>query len=121
MTPAPPPSQGAQRRDGQEAQGWAAARREMWGGLDQSSVMTVELLSGVLVWGGAGWFLDRWLGTWPWLFAIGVLLGFGAGLYLIWIRAVAAQRRFDEERAARRALGARRADAVGNDERQADA
>lgn len=55
-------------------------------GLDHSMVMSVELLSGILLWGGVGWLLDRWLGTAHWLFGIGVMLGFAAGLYLVWLR-----------------------------------
>lgn len=64
-----------------------AQRRAAWKALDQSSIMSVELLSALAVWGGAGWFADRWLGTEPWLLATGVLLGFVLGLYLIWLRA----------------------------------
>lgn len=48
--------------------------------------MSLELLSGILIWGGAGWLLDRWLGTPPWFLAFGVMLGFAAGLYLVWLR-----------------------------------
>lgn len=48
--------------------------------------MSLELLSGILIWGGAGWLMDRWLGTLPWFLTAGVMLGFVAGLYLIWLR-----------------------------------
>lgn len=95
MAPLNPPEEPVA---GGKSPGQRVTQREVWEGLDTSSVMTVELLAGILVWGGVGWLLDRWLGTWPWLFAIGVLLGFGAGLYLVWIRSAAAQRRHDEER-----------------------
>lgn len=64
----------------------AATRRDLWNGLDQSSIMSVEFIAAILVWGGIGFGLDRWLGTRPWLMGIGVLVGFGAGLYLIWLR-----------------------------------
>jgi ATP synthase protein I len=30
---------------------------------------------------GAGWLLDRWLGTKPWLLVIGIVLGAAAGFY----------------------------------------
>jgi len=30
---------------------------------------------------GAGWLLDRWLGTKPWLMVIGIVLGAAAGFY----------------------------------------
>lgn len=30
---------------------------------------------------GAGWLLDRWLGTKPWLLVVGIILGSIAGFY----------------------------------------
>lgn len=54
--------------------------------------MSMELLAGILVWGGAGWLVDGWIGTWPWLFVVGTVLGFSAGLYLVWHRAHALER-----------------------------
>jgi F0F1-type ATP synthase assembly protein I len=65
----------------------AGQRRDAWNGLDQSSIMSVELLAGILTWGGLGWLADRWLGTGGWLLGLGVLLGFGLGLYLVRLRA----------------------------------
>lgn len=43
------------------------------------------LLSGMAVYGGAGWLLDAWLGT-GFFLPTGLLLGAGAALYLIWVR-----------------------------------
>ena len=43
------------------------------------------LLSGLLFWGGVGWGLDKWLGT-SYLLLVGLLLGMGASLYLVWLR-----------------------------------
>jgi F0F1-type ATP synthase assembly protein I len=43
------------------------------------------LLSGMLVWGGAGWLLDRWLGT-SFLVALGILLGAGLSTYAVFRR-----------------------------------
>jgi len=43
------------------------------------------LLSGLLFWGGAGYFLDHWLDTQYFLLG-GLLLGAGAAIYLIWLR-----------------------------------
>ncbi len=80
-----------------------AHRRELWRGLDHSFVMGLELMSAVLLYGGAGYLLDRWLGTGPWLFGVGALLGNAAGLYLIWVRSAgmdAANRRDEEHRRA---------------------
>ena len=41
--------------------------------------LAVELLAGVLVGLSAGYFLDRWLGTSPWLMLLFLFLGAGAG------------------------------------------
>jgi ATP synthase protein I len=71
-------------------------RRGVLRGLDQSSVMGVELITATLTWAGIGWLIDRWLGTEPWFLAIGALLGNAAGIYLIWLRG----RRMDEREAA---------------------
>ena len=43
------------------------------------------LLSGMLLWGGAGWLLDRWLGLRVFL-PIGLLFGTGLALYLVYVR-----------------------------------
>ena len=39
-----------------------------------------ELVVGVVVGGGIGWALDRWLATAPWLLILFLLLGFAAGI-----------------------------------------
>jgi ATP synthase protein I len=38
------------------------------------------LVGGVLIGGGIGWLLDRWLHTAPWLLLVCGLLGFGGGM-----------------------------------------
>jgi ATP synthase protein I len=43
------------------------------------------LLSGLLIWGGIGWGVDRWLDT-SYFLLIGLLLGAGASIYLVWLR-----------------------------------
>ncbi len=45
------------------------------------------MLSGLLIWGGIGYGLDRWLHTGYFLLG-GLLLGKGSALYLIWLRFV---------------------------------
>lgn len=44
------------------------------------------LLSGLLVWGGIGYFVDRWLGYDRVFTLVGLLLGMGSALYLVWLR-----------------------------------
>ena len=41
----------------------------------------LALFSSVVSLCGAGWLLDRWLGTKPWLLVLGVVLGATVGFY----------------------------------------
>ncbi len=43
------------------------------------------LLSGLIIWGGIGFGVDRWLGT-NYFLLVGMLLGAGAAIYLVWLR-----------------------------------
>lgn len=43
------------------------------------------LISGVLVWGGVGWLVSEWLGNSIFVM-VGLLVGMGAALYLVWFR-----------------------------------
>ena len=54
---------------------------------DENAFWTIfgYLLSGLLIWGGIGYGLDRWLGSGFFLLG-GLLLGMGSSLYLIWLR-----------------------------------
>ena len=40
----------------------------------------VEVVSALIAGAGLGFALDRWLGTWPWLFLVGFVLGAAAGV-----------------------------------------
>ena len=40
----------------------------------------VEVVSALIVGVALGWFLDRWLGTWPWLFLLFFVFGSVAGV-----------------------------------------
>jgi F0F1-type ATP synthase assembly protein I len=43
------------------------------------------LLSGMLLWGGAGWLLDWWLDV-TFFLPVGLLFGTGLALYLVYVR-----------------------------------
>jgi F0F1-type ATP synthase assembly protein I len=55
------------------------------GGAGVGWAVVGTLLAGIVVWGGAGWLLDRWLGT-SFLVAIGVILGTAASVYLVVVK-----------------------------------
>jgi len=63
------------------------ARRELWAGAGEAWTMVTELLTAIAVWGGIGYGLDRWFGTWPILFVIGAVTGHATGVYIITLRA----------------------------------
>ena len=54
---------------------------------DENAVWSIfgYLLSGLLVWGGVGWALDRVLGT-GFFLLIGLIVGAGAAITIIWYR-----------------------------------
>ena len=54
---------------------------------DESAIWTIlgYLLSGLLFWGGVGYFADRFFNT-TYLTLVGILMGMGGGLYLVWLR-----------------------------------
>ena len=48
--------------------------------------ITGTLFAGILVWGGMGFLLDRWLDL-RWLFLpVGMLIGVSASIYLVYVR-----------------------------------
>lgn len=58
----------------------AADDANAWIGL---SSIGIEFVLSVLVPGAGGWWLDRKLGSMPWLMLIGGLFGFAAGFYVL--------------------------------------
>ena len=54
---------------------------------DENAVWSIfgYLLSGLLVWGGVGWALDLFLGT-GFFLLIGLVVGAGAAITIIWYR-----------------------------------
>lgn len=57
----------------------ASARTQRSTALGLAFRLSVELVAGVVVGTGIGWFLDRWLGTAPLLLIVFFLLGVAAG------------------------------------------
>jgi len=44
------------------------------------------LLAGIIVWGGVGWLLDRWFGFQDLFRPLGMVLGVGIAIWLIYLR-----------------------------------
>jgi F0F1-type ATP synthase assembly protein I len=64
----------------------AGGRGEGWSGMGTAWNITGTLLAGILVWGGIGFLLDRWLDL-RWLFLpIGMVIGVGASIYVVYVR-----------------------------------
>jgi ATP synthase protein I len=53
---------------------------------DAAWAIVSYLLSGMLVWGGVGWFVDRWTGHKALFLPIGLVFGIAAALYLVHVR-----------------------------------
>jgi ATP synthase protein I len=60
--------------------------KDMWGGMSTGVTISAYLLSALLVWGGVGWLIDQLAGTGKVFTAIGMIVGAGAGTYLIYLR-----------------------------------
>lgn len=60
--------------------------RQLWNGVGEAWTALATLISGIVVWGGVGWGIDRLAGTRPIFFIIGALLGNFAGTYLIYVK-----------------------------------
>lgn len=60
--------------------------RGAWRDMDQAWVMAAEMLSGLFIFGGLGWFVGTRFGGHPFLFIAGSLLGFFAGFYVLYLR-----------------------------------
>jgi F0F1-type ATP synthase assembly protein I len=48
---------------------------------DSAAMVSYSLIGAIVVLGGIGFALDRWLGTWPWCLVGGLLLGLIVGFY----------------------------------------
>ena len=64
-----------------------AARPQRASAHNDGWLMAVELVTATLTWGGIGYLVDRfWLHTEPIFMSIGFVVGFFAGMYLLWLK-----------------------------------
>ncbi len=58
-----------------------------WAGVGDAWTYLTLIISGVVVWGGAGMLLDAWVGTKPVFTIVGALIGNFVGIYGAYVRA----------------------------------
>ena len=89
----PPPMEGldARIREARDAREDAKSNGQQSTGLAWAARLTTEMFAALVVGGGLGWLVDRWLGTRPWFMLVFLLIGCAAGM----LNAYRAARRFD--------------------------
>jgi ATP synthase protein I len=71
---------GQARSPGRTSESSEADRAATASGYAKGFRLSSELVAGVVVGAGLGWFIDRWFRTAPWGLMIFLLLGFAAGV-----------------------------------------
>ena len=61
-------------------------RSDAWSGMGTGWAITATLIAGMLVLGGLGYVLDRVLGTGAAFTAVGIVVGAGFGIYIVYLR-----------------------------------
>ena len=91
MTGAPPPvatpPARARRRPAWAKKVERAKRVQRESPNDDGWLGAIELVTATFTWGGIGWLIDHfWLHTYPVFMSIGFVVGFFAGMYLLWLK-----------------------------------
>jgi len=60
--------------------------QQLWAGFGDAWSAVATLISGIAVWGLAGFGLDKLFGTGPVLFIVGAVMGNFAGIYLMYVK-----------------------------------
>lgn len=75
-------------------------RRRLYTGAGEGMSKAIDLVTATAVWGAIGWLIDRWLGTWPIVFAVGTVIGNLTGIYILYRRSIEEGKRSGSARAA---------------------
>ena len=73
-----------------------SGEKSTWKGLGELSSIGMALVVATVIGLGGGYYLDRWLGTMPWLTLIGLGLGIAAGFVNLFRSVKRAEREFDD-------------------------
>ncbi|GAB4368992.1 MAG: AtpZ/AtpI family protein [Deltaproteobacteria bacterium] len=71
-------------------------RRVFFRELGRYSALGLEMALSVLIGGAIGYYLDRWLGTGPWLMVLWIGIGFAAGVRSLYRAALRSERDLTE-------------------------
>jgi ATP synthase protein I len=74
----------------------APAPEPAWRSLGELASLGVAMVLATMIGLGVGYYLDRWLGTSPWLLLLGLGFGIAAGFVLLFRSVRAAERNLDE-------------------------
>jgi ATP synthase protein I len=61
-------------------------RNDAWSGVNAGWGIAATLLAGIALWGGAGLLVDKLAGTEHVFLPIGMLIGAGGAVYLVWLK-----------------------------------
>ena len=73
-----------------------SGEKSTWKALGELSSIGMALVVATVIGLGGGYYLDRWLGTTPWLTLVGLGLGIAAGFVNLFRSVKRAERDFDD-------------------------
>jgi ATP synthase protein I len=73
-----------------------SGEKSTWKALGELSSIGMALVVATVIGLGGGYYLDRWLGTMPWLTLVGLGLGIAAGFVNLFRSVKRAEREFDD-------------------------
>lgn len=80
-------------------------RRAFFRELGKYAALGFEMSLSVVIGAGIGYFLDRWLGTGPWLLIVWIGFGFAAGVRSLYRAAVRSEKDLEKDEEAKRKPG----------------
>ena len=81
-------------------------RRELFRELGRYSALGLEMALSVVIGLAIGYYLDKWLGTSPWLTVVWIALGFAAGVRSLYRSAVQSEKDLEKIEEKKRKPGA---------------